>query len=77
MARPTRFAEAATETIRVRVTPSQKRDLQRIASENDTDVAGVIRDAVDEYAADYRESACFAVQNSTSPVVWHHTKDRA
>jgi uncharacterized protein (DUF1778 family) len=63
MARPARFGSAATETIRVRVTPDQKRDLERVAKENQTDVSGVIREAVNEYVSDFRESDCFVVQN--------------
>lgn len=68
MARPARFGSAATETIRVRVTPQQKHDLERIARENHTDLSGVIREAVNEYVADFRESPCFVVQNSAPSV---------
>jgi hypothetical protein len=68
MSRPTLYDAPATETIRVRVTPAQKRDLERIAEENAAGVAGVIREAVDEYVADYRDRKCFAVQNDACPL---------
>lgn len=41
------------------MTPSQRRDLERVAVENQTDVAGVIREAVNEYVSDYRERKVF------------------
>lgn len=62
MSRPALFGEPATDAIRVRVTPAQRRDLERVARENHTDVAGVIREAVNEYVADYRDSSVFVVQ---------------
>lgn len=55
MARPARFGEPATDAIRVRVTPDQRRDLERVAQENRTNMAGVIREAVNTYVADYRD----------------------
>jgi len=55
MARPTRFDEPASEAIRVRVTPAQRSDLEQVARDNNTDVAGAIRQAVNDYVADYRE----------------------
>lgn len=63
MPRPLMFDAAATETIKVRVTPEQKRDLARIADANQTDLAGVIREAVNEYVADFRDQPCFVAQN--------------
>ena len=59
MARPSLFGEAATEMIRVRVTRSQRRDLEQVARENRADLSGVIRDAVNTYVADYRERPVF------------------
>lgn len=59
MARPTRFEEAATERFTIRVTPVQRRDLKRVAEENRTDVAGVVREAVNEFVSDYRETKVF------------------
>lgn len=64
MSRPAMFGEPATDAIRVRVTPQQRRDLERVAQENRTDLAGVIRDAVNTYVADYSERKPFVVQNS-------------
>ena len=43
----------ATERIQVRVTPAQRLELQRVASDNGTGVAGIIREAVNEYVSDY------------------------
>lgn len=63
MARPALFGEPASETIRVRVTPTQRRDLVQVAQANHTDVAGVIREAVNEFVSDYRDRPCFAVLN--------------
>ena len=40
----------------------QRRDLTRIARTNRTDIAGVIRDAVNEYVADFRDRLCFVGQ---------------
>lgn len=59
MARPATFDEPATVVIRVRVTPTQKRDLDAVARENKTDVTGVVRDAVNTYVSDYREAPVF------------------
>jgi hypothetical protein len=64
MARPAIFGEPASEAIRVRVTPRQRRDLEQVARANHTDVAGVIRDAVNEYVADYGAKRPFVVQNA-------------
>jgi len=59
MSRPARADTAATDTIRVRVTPSERRDLEHVARENHTNLAGVIREAVNEYVADYRDEPTF------------------
>jgi hypothetical protein len=59
MARPTRFDAPATSRVAIRLTPVQRRDLERVAHENQTDLAGVIRQAVNEYVADYREIGVF------------------
>ena len=56
MARPPQGDAARTEAIRVRVSPAERRDLERVAQQNHTDVAGAIREAVNEYVADYREA---------------------
>jgi hypothetical protein len=57
--RPRIFDEPATRTIRVRLTESQWRDLVTVAGDNGTDVSGVIREAVNEYVADYCEQQLF------------------
>jgi hypothetical protein len=45
--------------ISVSVTAAQRLELRRIASDNHTGVAGIIREAVNEYAADYGERQPF------------------
>lgn len=65
MSRPATFGTPATDAIRVRVTPEQKRELEQVAKENQTNVASVIREAVNIYVADYRDRLPgFVVQNS-------------
>jgi len=65
MSRPTTFSTPATEAIRVRVTPEQRQELRQVAKENQTNVATVIREAVNTYVADYRDRPPgFVVQNS-------------
>jgi hypothetical protein len=56
MARPARFGEPATDAIRVRVTPGQRLALEQVARDNQTDLAGVIREAVNTFVADYSEA---------------------
>lgn len=55
MARPPTFGTPATAAIRIRVTPAQRQTLEAVAHDNHTTVAGVIRDAVNGYVADYRD----------------------
>lgn len=59
MARPALYGEAANAAIRVRVTRQQRRELEQVATENGTDVSGLIREAVNTYVADYKESRPF------------------
>jgi hypothetical protein len=54
--RPPLDEEPATTAIRVRVTPAQRLELRRVADENGTGMSGVIREAVNEYVSDYRET---------------------
>ena len=53
--RPLLNETAATLWVGLRVTPAQRRDLRLVATENQTDVTGVIREAVNEYVADFRD----------------------
>lgn len=46
---------SATFRIAVRVTEAEQRDLEQVAKENHATLAEVIREAVNEYVADYRE----------------------
>lgn len=45
--------------VRVRMTPGQRDELRRVADENGTGMSKVIREAVDEFCADYRETSIF------------------
>jgi hypothetical protein len=49
----------ATTRITVRVTPAQRLDLRRVATDNGTGVSGIIREAVNEYVGDYDDRKPF------------------
>jgi hypothetical protein len=49
----------STARIELRVTPAQRLELRRVASENRTGVAGILREAVNEYVADYTDRQTF------------------
>jgi hypothetical protein len=49
----------STARIELRVTPAQRLELRRVAGENQTGVAGMLREAVNEYVADYHERRIF------------------
>jgi hypothetical protein len=49
----------ASARISVSVTPAQRLELRRVASDNRSGIAGVIREAVNEYVADYSERKPF------------------
>lgn len=53
--------DPAAHPIVVRVTAGQRLDLRRVADENQTNLSGVIREAVNEYVADYRERRVFRI----------------
>lgn len=53
------YDQPATVRVVVRLTPVQRKDLERVAAENNTSLAGVIREAVNDYVADYRETKVF------------------
>jgi hypothetical protein len=57
--RPPLFDEPATHQISVKVTAAQRLELRRVASHNGSGVAGIIREAVNEYVADYGERKPF------------------
>ena len=59
MGRPTKFDEPAAASIRVRVTPDQRRALQQVAADNRLTVADTIREAVNVFVADYSEASVF------------------
>jgi hypothetical protein len=49
----------ASDRITLNVTPAQRLELQRVASDNRTGLAGILREAVNEYVADYGEQQPF------------------
>jgi hypothetical protein len=57
--RPRLFDEPASASISVKVTPAQRLELRRVASDNGTGMAGIIREAVNEYVADYGDRRPF------------------
>lgn len=56
--KPTRGVTASARVC-VRLTDGERSDLARVARENHTNVADVIREAVNEYVSDYRERPVF------------------
>ncbi len=50
------------ERIEVRLTDAERRDLARVAREKRTSIADVLREAVNEYVADYGERPIFSVR---------------
>jgi hypothetical protein len=57
--RPRLYDVPASHRITVNVTPAQRLELRRVASDNRSGMAGVIREAVNEYVADYNERRPF------------------
>lgn len=51
-----RYGEPANRVIHIRLTRRQYRDLTQVARDNQTTLAGLIREAVEEFVADYREN---------------------
>lgn len=45
--------------VELRVTPAQRLELRRVASENRTGMSGILREAINEFVADYRERRTF------------------
>jgi len=60
LGRPPLFDVAASERIYVNVTPAQRLELRRVAGDNGSAMAGVIREAVNTYVADYGGRRPFA-----------------
>jgi hypothetical protein len=56
MAAPRQFDEPSTAFIVMRVTLTQQREIRQVARENRLTVSEVLREATDEFVADYRES---------------------
>lgn len=54
----------STERVGTFLTESEREDLLEVARENGQSVAAVLREAVNEYVADYRERRIFRSKNS-------------
>lgn len=63
--RPRRAEDAATEYLRIRVTPAERTELEQVARENGVDLVTFIRDAVNTTVADYRERRIFVGRKSS------------
>ena len=66
MPRHPRAETAATDAIRIRVTPDEHRALTHAAKENGRSVAEMIREAVNTYVADYRDTPVFSESDRDS-----------
>lgn len=57
--RPPLYEAPASARISLAVTPAQRLELRRIASDNGSGLSGIIREAVNEFVADYGERRPF------------------
>jgi hypothetical protein len=57
--RPPLYDETASERIYVKVTPAQRLELRRVATDNRTGMSGIIREAVNAFCDDYGERRPF------------------
>lgn len=58
--RPALYGSRAHKRIEIVVTAEQRRELDRVAAEQKKPLATVIREAVNEYVADYGEKRVFS-----------------
>jgi predicted HicB family RNase H-like nuclease len=64
--RPARASVPASEIVKVRLTPSERADLDTVAAENGVSRNELFRDAINEYVADYRERLVFRAPHSVA-----------
>jgi hypothetical protein len=57
--RPPKAGVVASEFIRIRATEGQKNDLREVAKSERRSMADVIRDAIDCYVGDFRDTLVF------------------
>jgi hypothetical protein len=57
--RPRLYDTPASARITFAVTPAQRLELRRVASDNRTGLSGILREAVNEFVADYGERQVF------------------
>jgi hypothetical protein len=58
--RPRVVGVQSSSRLTIRLTPGERSDLESVARENHTNLADVLREAVNEYVNDYRERKVFA-----------------
>jgi hypothetical protein len=58
--RPPRAGQRSTRRIEFVVTPDEYADLEKVAADHQQPIAAIIRQAVNEFVADYRETKVFA-----------------
>lgn len=58
--RPPRQPTLSVASYTLRMTADERADLERAARENGQGLSDFVRDAINEYVADYRERAVFA-----------------
>lgn len=52
--------ESATEAVKIRLTPTERRDLEQVARDNrHASLADAIREAINEYVSDFRDRSVF------------------
>ena len=57
--RKPRSGRPANVIVCIRLTDDERLDLEHVANENKTTITDVVREAVNEYVADYRENSVF------------------
>lgn len=62
--RPALYDTPVSTRITFSVTPAQRLELRRVASDNRTGMAGIIREAVNEFVSDYGEKRVFHKKES-------------
>lgn len=65
--RPPLFGVPLSRTLEIQVTEAQADDLKSVAELEGRDKTAVIRDAINEYVADFRERRVFVLPKSYRP----------
>lgn len=65
--RPPKAGAKASAFVRIRTTEGQKNDLREVAKSENRTMADVIRDAIDSYVGDFRETIVFTPSGDKFP----------